>query len=71
MENRAENNGKMWIIIGVAIAVIGILFTIAMSVVSAQNIERLEKACIKDGGEPNVVEKGFIITTSYEFKCEK
>ena len=70
-EKQAVNNGKMWIIIGVAIAVIGLLFTIAMNVVSNQNIDRLSAKCEKDGGTPEVIENGFILTTSYEFKCIK
>lgn len=70
-EKQAVNNGKMWIIIGVAIAVIGLVFTIAMSVVSNQNLDRHVAQCEKSGGEAEVVKKGFIITTSYEFSCKK
>ena len=70
-EKQAINNGKIWIIIGVAIAVIGILFTVAMSVVSNQNIDRLAAQCERDGGVADVKEKGFILTTSYEFTCKK
>ena len=68
-QKQAINNGKMWMIIGAAIAVIGLLFTIAMSVVSSQNIDRLVANCEKGGGVAEVVEKGFILTTSYEFTC--
>ena len=68
-QKQAINNGKMWMIIGAAIAVIGLLFTIAMSVVSSQNIDRLVAKCEKGGGVAEVVEKGFILTTSYEFTC--
>ena len=63
------NNGKVWMYIGIAIAVIGLLFTIAMNVVSNQNIDRLTARCEKDGGTPEVIENGFILTTSYEFTC--
>lgn len=65
------NNGKIWIIIGLAIAITGLLFTIAMSIVSSQNIDRLKAQCEKSGKTADVIEKGFIITTSYEFTCEK
>ena len=68
-QKQAINNGKIWMIIGAAIAVIGLLFTIAMSVVSSQNIDRLVAKCEKAGGVAEVVEKGFILTTSYEFTC--
>ena len=70
-ENQAMNNGKVWMFIGIAIAVIGLLFTIAMNVVSNQNIERLTAKCERDGGTAQVIENGFILTTSYEFKCIK
>ena len=70
-ENQVMNNGKVWMFIGIAIAVIGLLFTIAMNVVSNQNIERLTAKCERDGGTANVIENGFILTTSYEFKCIK
>lgn len=68
-EKQVINNGKIWMIIGIAIAVIGLLFTIAMNVVSNQNIDRLTAQCEKDGGTPEVIENGFILTTSYEFTC--
>ena len=68
-EKQAMNNGKVWMFIGIAIAVIGLLFTIAMNVVSNQNIDRLTAKCEKNGGTPEVIENGFILTTSYEFMC--
>ena len=49
-EKQAMNNGKVWMFIGIAIAVIGLLFTIAMNVVSNQNIDRLTAKCEKNGG---------------------
>lgn len=70
-EKQTMNNGKLWIIIGLAIAITGLLFTIAMSVVSSQNIDRLKTECEKNGRTAEVIEKGFIITTSYEFTCNK
>ena len=68
-EKQAMNNGKIWMFIGIAIAVIGLLFTIALNVVSNQNIDRLTAKCEKNGGTPEVIENGFILTTSYEFIC--
>ena len=68
-EKQVMNNGKVWMFIGIAIAVIGLLFTIAMNVVSNQNIDRLTAKCEKNGGTPEVIENGFILTTSYEFAC--
>ena len=68
-ENQVMSNGKVWMYIGIAIAVIGLLFTIAMHVVSNQSIDRLTAKCERDGGTAHVIENGFILTTSYEFKC--
>ena len=68
-DKQVMNNGKAWMFIGIAIAVIGLLFTIAMNVVSNQNIERLTAKCEKNGGTAQIIENGFILTTSYEFKC--
>ena len=68
-EKQVMNNGKVWMFIGIAIAVIGLLFTIAMNVVSNQNIDRLTAKCEKNGGTAQVIENGFILTTSYEFAC--
>ena len=70
-DKQVINNGKVWMYIGIAIAVIGLLFTIAMNVVSNQNIDRLTAKCEKNGGTPEVIENGFILTTSYEFTCIK
>ncbi len=70
-EQQSVNNGKIWMFIGIAIAVIGILFMVAMDIVSGQAIDRLSKQCEKKGGEPVVVENGFILTTSYTFECKE
>lgn len=70
-ERETISSGKLWIIIGIAIATIALLFTIAMGVVFNQNIDRLTSQCEKSGGVPIVKEEKFLgITTSYEVKCD-
>ena len=74
MKNEREtlNSGKMWIIIGISIAIIGLLFTIAMSVVFNQNINRLSEKCEKTGGTPIVQTQTFLgLKTSYNVSCDK
>lgn len=66
------STGKIWIFIGLAIAVIGLLMTIAMSIVFNSNGERAAQNCEKSGGVAQV-EKSTILflTTSYKVECEK
>lgn len=71
-ERETLNTGKLWMIIGFSIAVIGLLFTIAMSVVFNQNIDRLSNQCEKSGKTPIVKEEKFIgFTTSYQVFCDE
>ncbi|SOC20918.1 hypothetical protein SAMN05880501_11266 [Ureibacillus xyleni] len=65
------NNGKVWVMIGVIMVIVGIGFQIFFSIVSEKQIDQLIKECENDGGEAVVEKNGFIITTSYEFKCNK
>ncbi|MEO4052280.1 hypothetical protein [Solibacillus sp. CAU 1738] len=66
-----DNNGKVWIVIGGVIAVIGLVFTIAIGILNDKQIKNLVTSCENDGGEAVVKESGFIFTTSYEFKCNR
>lgn len=71
MKQETVSSRKLWVIIGISIVIIGILFTIAMSVVFNQNINRLTSQCEKSGKTPIVNEEKFIgFTTSYEVFCE-
>lgn len=65
------NSGKVWMIIGVATIIIGIIFGIIFSNVSEKQIEQLIEKCENDGGEAIVEKNGFIITTSFKFECKK
>ena len=64
--------GKMWIFIGLSIAVVGLLMTIAMSVVFNGNGERAVQSCEKSGGFAQVEKSSILfITTAYKVECEK
>lgn len=65
------SSGKGWVIIGIIMIVIGIIFSIFFSMVSEKQIDQLVGNCEKDGGKAVVEKSGFIVTTSYEFKCLK
>lgn len=65
------NNGKVWLIIGGLMVVIGVAFSIFFSFVSEKQINQLVKNCENDGGEATVTKSGFLVTTSYEFDCTK
>ena len=65
------NNGKVWLMIGGLMIVIGVAFSIFFSIASEKQINQLVKSCENDGGEAIVKKSGFLVTTSYEFECEK
>lgn len=66
-----ENNGKIWMIIGFIIIIIGLAFTLIISNINGKQIDKLVNQCEKDGGEAIVQKEGFIITTTYKFECKK
>lgn len=65
-----NSSGKVWMIFGVIIIVIGIIFSVLFSYLSEKQIDQLVKNCEKNGGEAIVEKSGFIITTSYHFECK-
>ncbi|RUL57027.1 hypothetical protein [Lysinibacillus antri] len=65
------NNGKVWIVIGLVIMVIGIGLSVLFSVISDKKIDQLVERCENDGGKAIVEKSGFIITTSFKFECQK
>ncbi|MEL3961721.1 hypothetical protein MKZ01_10615 [Lysinibacillus endophyticus] len=52
-----SNNGKVWVMIGVLMVIIGVVFQIIFSIVSEKQINQLVTNCENDGGEA-IVEKG-------------
>ncbi|WP_215533912.1 hypothetical protein [Ureibacillus sinduriensis] len=51
--------------------VIGIIFAGITSFFLENKIDQLEQACEKEGGKAKIQKSGFIITTSFEYECEK
>ncbi|MEK4230014.1 hypothetical protein [Solibacillus sp. FSL H8-0538] len=70
-QNEQRNNARAWLVIGGIIAIIGLGFTIAMSVIYNKQIDLLVTNCESEGGQAIVEKGGFIVTTSYQFNCEK
>lgn len=66
-----SGSGKGWMIIGVVIIIIGLIFGVLFSYLSEKQIDQLVQSCENDGGEAIVEKSGFIITTSYHFECKK
>lgn len=71
MDKNAQNNARAWLVIGGIIAVIGLGFTIAMSVIYNKQIDALVAQCEREAGEAVVEKGGFIVTTSFQFNCER
>lgn len=65
------NSGRGWVIIGIFMIVIGIIFAGISSFFLENKIDQLEQACEKEGGKAKVQKGGFIITTSFEYECER
>lgn len=64
------NSGRGWVIIGVMMIVIGIIFAGITSFFLESKIDQLVQACENGGGKASVEKSGFIVTTSFEYECE-
>ncbi|MDN4495353.1 hypothetical protein [Ureibacillus aquaedulcis] len=65
------NSGRGWVIIGIIMIVIGLIFAGLTSFFLENKIDSLVKACEKEGGKALVEKSGIIVTTSFEYACEK
>ncbi|MFC7684655.1 hypothetical protein [Ureibacillus sp. GCM10028918] len=65
------NSGRGWVIIGIIMIVMGIIFAGLTSYFLENKIDQLVEACEKEGGKAVVEKSGFIVTTSFEYECEK
>lgn len=71
-ESPAGNNaGKLWIVIGLMIAVFGIGMTWMTSNMSEKKMNELTNQCETDGGKAIVSEEKGLFSTSYQFECQK
>jgi len=62
--------GKLWIMIGLLIAVFGVGMTFMTNTMNAKKIDAMTEQCEKDGGEAIVSKEKNFLSTSYSFKCE-
>jgi flagellar basal body-associated protein FliL len=63
--------GKLWIIIGLLIAVFGVGMTFMTNTMNAKKIDAMTEQCEKDGGEAIVSKEKNFLSTNYSFKCKK
>lgn len=62
--------GKLWIMIGLMIAVFGVGMTFMTNTINAKKIDAMTEQCEKDGGEAIVSKEKNFLSTSYSFNCE-
>jgi len=66
----ANKSGKLWVMIGLMIAVFGVGMTFMTNTMNAKKIDAMTEQCEKDGGEAIVSKEKNFLSTSYSFKCE-
>ncbi|QGG52347.1 MULTISPECIES: hypothetical protein [Lysinibacillus] len=62
--------GKLWIMIGLLIAVFGVGMTFMTNTINAKKMDAMTEQCEKEGGEAIVSKEKNFLSTSYSFKCE-
>lgn len=65
-----QNAAKIWIIIGLMIAVFGLGMTFMTNNVNEKRMDEMTKQCEKDGGKALVSKEKNFLSTNYTFKCE-
>ncbi|MFJ7888517.1 hypothetical protein ACIQYL_10545 [Lysinibacillus xylanilyticus] len=63
--------GKLWIMIGLLIAVFGVGMTFMTNTMNANKIDTMTEQCEKDGGEAIVSKEKSFLSTNYSFKCKQ
>lgn len=63
--------GKLWIIIGVFIAVFGIGMTVMTNTINDKKIDAMTQQCKDDGGQAIVSKEKNFLSTSYSFECQQ
>ncbi|MGE7675861.1 hypothetical protein ACQKMV_20180 [Lysinibacillus sp. NPDC094403] len=63
--------GKLWIMIGLLIAVFGVGMTFMTNTMNAKKIDAMTEQCEKDGGEAIVSKEKNFLSTNYSFKCNQ
>lgn len=65
-----KNAGKLWIAIGLMIAVFGLGMTLMTNNVNEKRINEMTQQCEKKGGEAVVSKEKSFLSTNYKFECE-
>ncbi|MEY9972455.1 acyl CoA:acetate/3-ketoacid CoA transferase beta subunit [Lysinibacillus sp. RC46] len=63
--------GKLWMMIGLLIAVFGVGMTLMTNTMNAKKIDTMTEQCEKDGGEAIVSKEKSFLSTNYSFKCNQ
>jgi len=63
--------GKLWMMIGLLIAVFGVGMTLMTNTMNAKKIDTMTEQCEKDGGEAIVSNEKSFLSTNYSFKCNQ
>ncbi len=63
--------GKLWIIIGLFIAVFGIGMTIMTNMMNEKKMDTMTEQCEDDGGQAIISKEKNFLSTSYSFECKQ
>ncbi|KUF30972.1 MULTISPECIES: hypothetical protein [Lysinibacillus] len=66
-----NKTGKLWIIIGLFIAVFGIGMTVMTNTINDKKIDAMTQQCENDGGQAIVSKEKNFLSTSYSFECKQ
>ncbi|MEQ6355858.1 hypothetical protein ABNX05_14610 [Lysinibacillus sp. M3] len=66
-----NKGGKLWIMIGLLIAVFGLGMTFMTNTMNVKKIDAMTEQCEKDGGEAIVSKEKKFLSTNYSFKCNQ
>ena len=62
--------GKLWIMIGLLIAVFGVGMTFMTNTMNAKKIDAMTEQCEKNGGKAIVSKEKNFLSTNYSFECK-
>ncbi|MFJ7665989.1 hypothetical protein ACIQXI_02715 [Lysinibacillus sp. NPDC097195] len=66
-----NNAGKLWMMIGLLIAVFGLGMTFMTNTMNENKIDALTKQCEDEGGKAIVSKDKKFLSTNYAFECKK
>lgn len=66
-----NNAGKLWIIIGLMIAVFGGGMTLMTNNMNEKKIDEMTQQCEDDGGKAIISKEKNFLSTGYSFECKQ